>query len=807
MSSTAGYDHTAIEAKWRKRWQEDRLFETDVHKAERPFYNLMMFPYPSAEGLHVGNVFAFMGSDIYGRFMRMRGYDVFEPMGFDAFGMHSENYALKVGTNPRELVPKSIEHFREAQMKMLGAMFDWSHQVETTDPAYYGWTQWLFLQLFKAGLAYRKKSPVNWCPSCKTVLADEQVIGGQCERCKSEVGKRDLEQWYFRITQYAQRLLDNLDWIDWSETTKTAQRNWIGRSEGADLVFGIQGRDETLTVFTTRPDTIFGATYMVLAPEHPLVGALTTGEHRKDVEAYVDMARRASEIERQDETREKTGVFTGSYAVNPATGNTIPIWISDYVLLGYGTGAIMAVPGHDQRDFEFARKFDLPIVQVISPDGAEHDLQEAYVDPGVITNSGQFNGMSSEESKARMTEWLAGQGKAEFKVNYRLRDWCISRQRYWGPPIPILYCEKCRTVPVPEKDLPVLLPDLEDYRPDGSGLSPLARSEAFVNATCPACGGPAKRETDVNDNFLDSAWYFLRYPSTEFADRAFDSARTRKWLPVDMYIGGNEHACLHLMYTRFITMALHDAGLIEFEEPFKTFRAHGMIIKDGDKMSKSRGNIVNPDEYIERYGADCLRSYLMFMGPYLEGGDFRDEGIKGVRHFLERAWRRVTETDLVDRDVTDTETLYVLHSTTRAVTRDIERLSYNTALARLMEAVNHAYKADVRERSYYETLVRLLAPFAPHLAEELWAELGHGETILRAGWPAYDEIHTRRAEIEFVVQINGKVRSKVTIEPDLPQDEIEAVVFADERVREYTEGKTIVKKILVKNKLLNIVVR
>jgi leucyl-tRNA synthetase len=807
MSAASGYDHIAIESKWRKRWEEQKLYETDIHSAKRPFYNLMMFPYPSAEGLHVGNVFAFMGSDIYARFMRMQGYDVFEPMGFDAFGMHSENYALKIGTNPRELTPKSIQHFREAQMKMLGAMFDWGHEVQTTDPAYYKWTQWIFIQLFKHGLAYKKKSPVNWCPSCKTVLADEQVIGGVCERCKSEAGKRDLEQWYFSITKYAQKLLDNLEWIDWSETTKTAQKNWIGRSEGGDLVFGIQGREETLTVFTTRPDTIFGATYMVLAPELPLVDVLTTDEQRGEVRAYVKKASMESEIARQDETREKTGVFTGSYGINPATGDPIPIWISDYVLLGYGTGAIMAVPAHDQRDFEFAKKFDLPIVQVISPDGKEQELAEAYVDPGVIINSGQFDGMSSEESKKAMTQWLADDGKAEFKVNYRLRDWCISRQRYWGPPIPIIYCDTCGMVPVRDEDLPVMLPEMEDYKPDGSGLSPLARNEEFVKTTCPTCGGPATRETDVNDNFLDSAWYFLRYPSTEFPNRAFDADLTKKWLPVDMYIGGNEHACLHLMYVRFITMALHDMGLIDFEEPFKTFRAHGMIIKDGDKMSKSRGNIVNPDEYIERYGADCLRAYLMFMGPYVEGGDFRDEGLKGVRHFLERVWRRLAEIDVTDEEITDKETLYTMHFATRAVTEDMKRLSYNTALARLMEMVNHAYKVDVRSRVYYETLLRLLSPFAPHITEELWEQLGHDEPILSAGWPTYDDEHTRKSEIEFVVQINGKVRSKIMVAADMSQDELEPIVFADEKVKEYVEGKTIVKKILIKNKLMNVVVK
>ena len=623
------YDPGAIEAGWQAWWEENGTNEPDLDAAERPFFNLMMYPYPSAEGLHVGNLYAFTGADIYGRFRRLQGDDVFEPIGYDAFGIHSENHALKVDTHPMELIPSNIRNF-ERMLRAAGLMTDWSRTVDTTDPRYYKWTQWLFVQLFKAGLAEKKEAAVNWCPKDQTVLANEQVIAGLCERCDTAVEQRMLSQWFFRITDYSQRLLDNLEWIDWSETTRTAQRNWIGRSEGARLHFALAGaagagdtagaEGDRIEVFTTRPDTLFGATFMVLAPEHPLVERLTTDEPRAEVEAYVRAAAAVDLVERQKtDEREKTGIFTGGYARNPATGEDIPVWVADYVLMDYGTGAIMAVPGHDQRDFDFARQFGLPIIQVVRsraslPEEAETAFVEHTSDE-ILINSGRFSGMEADAGGRAITEWLTERKLGAAEINYRLHDWCISRQRYWGPPIPIIYCDRCGPQAVPEEDLPVVLPFVEDFRPTATGVSPLARAESFYATTCPACGGDARRETDVSDTFLDSGWYFLRYPSTEFDDRPFDPERTRRWLPVSSYIGGEEHSVLHLLYSRFLTMVLSDLGHIEFEEPYDRFRKHGLLIKDGAKISKSRGNVILPDEHIERFGADAFRMYLMFLGP------------------------------------------------------------------------------------------------------------------------------------------------------------------------------------------------
>ncbi|MGH7606160.1 MAG: leucine--tRNA ligase, partial [Gemmatimonadales bacterium] len=636
MRNIPVYDPAAVEARWQAHWAEHRTNEPDLDRAARPFYNLMMFPYPSAEGLHVGNMFAFTGADIYGRFKRLQGYDVFEPIGFDAFGIHSENYAIAVGTHPARLIPQNIETFRR-QLKRFGGMFDWRHELSTTDPGYYKWTQWLFLQLFKAGLATRKRAAVNWCPACKTVLANEQVIDGYCERHPDvRVEQRYLEQWFFSITRFAERLLANLDVIDWSSSTTQLQRNWIGRSDGAEIVFATPG-GARITVFTTRPDTLFGATYLVLAPEHPLVAALTTAEQRAAVGAYLRTVQGKDIVSRKVGEQVKTGVFTGSYARNPATEEAIPVWIADYVLMEYGTGAIMAVPAHDKRDFEFATQFQLPIRQVVRIEG--ESLPTVSTD-GVLMNSGAFDGLSCRTGAERIVAWLAdrGGGSAAARVQYRLHDWCISRQRYWGPPIPIIHCDRCGPVGVPERDLPVELPLIEDFRPDDTGVSPLARHEEWYFVPCPQCGERARRETDVSDTFLDSSWYYLRYPSTEFGDRPFDAGRTRTWLPVTSYIGGNEHAVLHLLYSRFITMVLHDLGHVPFDTPFPKFRAHGLIVKDGAKMSKSRGNVVVPDTYIQQWGADTFRMYLMFLGPFQDGGDFRDEGIVGLRRFLDKVW-------------------------------------------------------------------------------------------------------------------------------------------------------------------------
>ena len=813
------YDPQAVEAKWQRRWDERRTNAADLDGAKRPYFNLMMFPYPSAEGLHVGNVFAFVGSDVHGRFRRLQGWDVFEPIGFDAFGIHSENYALKVNTHPAELIPQNINRFR-GQLKRIGLMFDWDHEVQTTDPRYYTWTQWIFLKLFEAGLAVKKKAPVNWCPECKTVLANEQVINGMCERHPdTPVEQRFLEQWFFRITEYAERLLENLKTIDWSESTRLMQTNWIGRSEGAELVFRTEG-GTPIRVFTTRPDTVFGATYMVLAPEHPLVERLTVPEQRSAVHAYRQQAAAMDIVSRRIGEKEKTGVFTGAYCVNPATAERIPVWIADYVLMEYGTGAIMAVPGHDERDWQFATKFGLEIRPVVQPDeGAELDVSsEEGVPPlftgwnGTMVNSGPFDGMACAEAVTAITAWLAQKDAGKRHVQYRLHDWCISRQRYWGPPIPVIYCDSCGTVPVAERDLPVLLPPLEDFRPDESGVSPLARVEEWYKVPCPRCGAEGRRETDVSDTFLDSAWYFLRYPSTDFDDRPFDATLTRKWLPVDSYIGGNEHAVLHLMYARFITMALHDLDHLGFEEPFTRFRAHGMIVKDGAKMSKSRGNVVIPDEYIAQWGADTFRMYLMFLGPYQEGGDFRDEGISGIRRFLDKVWGLVNAATFEGGEIA-ASTMRKLHQTISGVADDLEELRYNTAIAKLMEYVNvlrgrGADDAAVPDlcTELLEPLVVMLAPLAPHFAEECWERLGHDTSVFEASWPAFDPTLAAEEEIELVVQVNGRVRGRLSVPAGIEQADAVARALEVEAVRKFVEGKPLRKTIYVENRLVNLVV-
>jgi len=801
------YHFASIERKWQRYWETRGTNRTDLHRAKKPFYNLMMFPYPSAEGLHVGNMFSFVGSDIQGRFHRMNGHDVFEPMGFDAFGIHSENFAMKKGDHPARMVPRNIAHFRENQLKKIGNMYDWSRELDSTSPEYYRWTQWIFIQLYKAGLAYRAEGVLNWCPSCKTVLADEQVVGGQCERCADGVTKREMVQWFLKTTEFAQPLLDNLDTLDWSEVTRVAQRNWIGRSEGARVTFTVDGTGKAFDVFTTRPDTLFGATYLVCAPEHPLLDAIVTSEHRDASKAYRERAAQMTEVERQAAGDGKTGVFTGVYAVNPANGERIPIWMSDYVLMGYGTGAIMAVPAHDQRDFEFAEEFGLKTVPVISRDGKIPLFRSAYTEEGILINSGRFDGLHSADAARRIVEWLKERGLADVHVNYRLRDWCISRQRYWGPPIPMIHCGACGIIPVPEEDLPVLLPEIEDYMPDGSGESPLKRDPDFYHTVCPACGEPAVRDTDVSDNFLCSAWYFYRYPCTEHRDRPFDPEMIEKWLPVDLYVGGNEHAVMHLFYSRFLCMALNRIGLVSFREPFKRFVANGVVVRKGAKMSKSRGNVINPDDYISRYGTDAFRGYLMFMGDYLVGGGFRDEGVKAMHAFLRRAWTNLRPVGPVRDDPLDTETLYWLHRTTREVTGDIRRFSYNTAIARLMELLNHISKHHVRQRSVSETFAKLLAPFAPHLCEELWERWGHRQSIFDGPWPDYVDAYATRESIEYVIQINGKVRAKTSVARGLAEEEIDVLWRSNPAVMEWIGDRKIIKRIYVPDKLVNIVTR
>jgi leucyl-tRNA synthetase len=803
MRDIPSYDPASLEAKWQTRWNERHTNEPDLERAARPFYNLMMFPYPSAEGLHVGNMFAFTGADIYGRFKRLQGYDVFEPMGFDAFGIHSENYALQTGTHPAKLIPQNIATFRR-QLRRFGGMFDWRHELSTTDPTYYKWTQWLFLQLFKAGLAYKKRAAVNWCPKDKTVLANEQVIDGRCERCDTAVEQRFLDQWFFRITQFAERLLANLEHIDWSNSTKLLQRNWIGRSEGAELIFETPG-GKKIPVFTTRPDTVFGATYLVLAPEHPLVDELTAVEQRSKVKSYQREVQSKDIVSRRVGDKTKTGVFLGSYARNPATGEAIPIWIADYVLMEYGTGAIMAVPAHDKRDFEFATQFKLPIRQVVNVEG---EMLPSVSEGGVLMNSGAFDGLACPEGAKRIVAWLAERGLATPRVQYRLHDWCISRQRYWGPPIPIIYCDQCGVVAVPETDLPVELPLIEDFKPDDTGVSPLARHEEWYFVKCPQCGGQGRRETDVSDTFLDSAWYHLRYPSTEFHDRPFDQALTKKWLPVSSYIGGNEHAVLHLLYSRFICMVLADLGHVSFDTPYPRFRAHGLIVKDGSKMSKSRGNVVVPDTYIQQWGADTFRMYLMFLGPFQEGGDFRDEGIVGIRRFLEKVWALAHEAaagKAGGKGAAET-VQQKLHRTLRKVTADTEGLQYNTAIAAMMEYVNELREQGAGSQELVKPLLIMLAPYAPHIAEELWELLGGQRSVFEERWPAYDERLASAGDVEIAVQVNGKLRSRLTVPRGMGQSEVVERVLADEAVKKFVNGSPLKKVIYVQDRLVNLVV-
>ena len=796
------YDHRAIEAKWRQRWRESRIYEPDLVASERPYYNLMMFPYPSAEGLHVGNMYAFSGADAHGRFQRMQGNQVFEPMGFDAFGIHSENFALKVNRHPADLIAGNVANFRR-QLERLGGQFAWSKTLATTDPRYYRWTQWIFLKLWEGGLAYRARRNVKWCPTDLTVLADEQVMGdGTCERCGTLVVERELEQWFLRISVYTEKLLANLDWLDWSDSTKQLQRHWIGRSEGANIDFPVEGQ-EPLRVFTTRPDTVFGATFMVLAPDHPRTLALAAPERRAAVAAYIGEAARRRIAGVREDGEQPRGAALGRSARHPLTGAELPLYTAEYVLSGYGTGAIMAVPAHDQRDHTFASAFGLPVVPVVTG----QDSNGAHSGSGVLINSGHFDGLGAPDpAREVVVAALAEQGLGQRQVTYKLRDWGISRQRYWGPPIPAVHCPVDGAVPVPESELPVLLPYIEDFRPLGTGESPLARDPDFYNTTCPRCGGPAKRETDVSDNFLDSAWYYLRYPSADRDDVAFDPEITRRWLPVDTYIGGNEHAVLHLLYARFIAMALHDLGLIDFDEPFQRFRAHGMITtKNGGKMSKSRGNVVVPDEYVDRFGADAFRLYLLAMGPFSEGGDFRDSGINGPHRFLNHVFRLLSQVG----DAGSSEPLELArarHRCIRDVTRDTPELKYNTAIAAMMTFVKHLQAAAPPvPRPAMETLALLLAPFCPHAAEEIWERLGNRYSVHQQPWPSLDESMLAQDQVVVVISINGKKRDQIEVPPGLAEAELERRALASERIQKLVGGVAPDKVFVVPDRQVNLV--
>jgi leucyl-tRNA synthetase len=814
------YDPQVIEARWRRAWEETKLYQVDLDAAERPFYNLMEFPYPSGEGLHVGHFFNYSGADTYGRYQRMRGYDVFQPMGWDAFGINAENYALEIGQNPAQVVPRNVRRFRDEQIKHMGAAFDWSRELNTSEANYYHWTQWIFLQLYRGGLAYRAKAPVNWCPRCQTTLANEQVHEGQCERCDTPVEQQALTQWFFRITDYADRLLDYAG-VDFSETTRRLQQHWIGRKQGAEITFAVQGGDERLTVFTTRPDTLFGATFLVLAPEHPLVQGVR-GSARQAVQAYVERARQRSEMERMAGDREKSGVFTGLYVLNPVDGRPLPVYVADYVLMGFGSGAIFGTPAHDQRDWEFAQAHGLPIIPVVWDEGrgTVDEWEQAYEGEGVLVNSGPYDGLTVEEAKRAIVRDLEARGLARVAVSYRLRDWLISRQRYWGPPIPIVYCEACGEVPVPEEDLPVRLPQTVHYRPLGTGASPLASVPEFVNTACPRCGGAAQRETDVSDTFLDSAWYFLRYVSTDFADRPWDAGRVKKWLPVTSYIGGIEHSTMHHLYARFLWKALRDLGHLPPgvpDEPFARLRLHGMIVLGGAKMSKSRGNVVNPDAYVAQWGADVLRTYLLFTGPYEEGGVFHGEGIVGVSRFFDRLWAQVGEwaSQRISEGANErgpesaAEARRVMHRTVKRVTEDIEALRFNTAIAALMEGLNGLRALSLEGemgREAARTLVLLLAPFAPHLAEELWERLGEAYSVHQQSWPQWDPAWIVQETITLIVQVNGRLRDRVQAPADIDDAAARALALDSQAVQRHLDGRTPRRVVVVPGRLVNVVV-
>ena len=804
------YPFKEIEAKWQKKWEETAAHKINMSDSTSKYYCLVMFIYPSAQKLHIGHWYNYGPTDSWARYKKMCGFRVFEPMGYDAFGLPAENYAIEREIHPAKSTAENISCIR-SQLKAIGAMYDWSKEINTSSPDYYRWTQWLFLQLYRKGLAYRKLSAVNWCPKCLTVLANEQVLDGDCERCGTQVTKKDMKQWFFKITDYADRLLEGLSRIEWPDKTKLMQANWIGKSEGAEIKFKAAG-GESIKVFTTRPDTLFGATYMVLAPEHPLVGKLTTSETEERVSRYIEKTRLESEIERTSTVKEKTGVFTGSHAINPVNGKNIPIWISDYVLLSYGTGAIMAVPAHDERDFEFARQFTLPVQKVILGEGQSESDEpvETYTGEGKMINSGKFSGMDSKEGGRKVVEELKEKNLAEFAVNYRLRDWLVSRQRYWGAPIPIVYCKNCGEVPVPENSLPVLLPEKVDFLPGEKGRSPLDTAPEFVNTECPKCNQPARREVDTMDTFVCSSWYYLRYPDPDFGKGPFNPELVREWLPVDHYVGGAEHAVMHLLYARFITKVLYDLKLITFDEPFLKLVHQGTITNCGAKMSKSRGNVVNPDMFVDKFGSDTFRMYLMFTGPYEEGGDWNDKGIKGISRFLERVWKLVTEDEAGEKTIDLRSLLRNKHRTIRKVTRDIERFHFNTATSALMEYVNYltGIRKETGQKDWQETidiLVLLLAPFAPHLCEELWEKRGKKDSIFSETWPSYDEDAAKEEEITLIVQIDGKLRKKLTIPVELSKSKLEKIALEDKRIMEFLSGKKIKKTIVVPGKLVNIV--
>ena len=827
------YDFQNLENKWRPYWSAIDLYRTGTEADKPKYYILDYFPYPSGDGLSVGHCRNYVPTCVSARFKRKRGFNVLHPMGWDAFGLPAENYAIDHGTHPAITSARHCATYRR-QMKLVECSYDWSREFSSTDPEYYRWTQWIFLLLFQRGLAYQSMGSQWWCSKDKTILANEQVIDGRCWRCDTLVSKKELKQWYFRITDYAERLLDDLDSIDWPEPIKLMQRNWIGRSEGVEVIFtaGVEDQSQEVKIpaFTTRADTLFGVTFLVLAPEHPLTKMLTTEDQRDQVTAYVEQAQRMTEIDRLATEKSKSGVFTGAYARHPITGAQIPIWVADYVLMGYGSGVVMGVPAHDARDFAFAKKYNLPIVEVVSPDGESHGLEACYTDPGLMINSGAYSGLSSAEGGVRVAADLKAKGRGQEQITYKMRDWLISRQRYWGAPIPIIHCAECGPVAVPVEDLPVVLPDTDDFAPTDDGRSPLARVESWVNTTCPECDGPARRETDTMDGFACSSWYFLRFASPDYEEGPFEPEAMNYWLPVDTYVGGAEHAVMHLLYSRFWTKVMYDAGLLPFTEPFSQLRNQGVLhAADGQRMSKSKGNVVTPDEVAARHGTDALRAFILFIGPFDGDVIWNDTNIKGVDRFLERYWKlahelKSSDVDQIvadwraqDRALSDAEEAFrrEIHRVIKRLTGDYEQFKFNTAVAELMRYLN--YLVDQRReiiratlwRQALETLTLLLCPIAPFITEEIWQEvLGYKEgSVHQVPWPEFDEALTVADEIDIMVQINGKLRDKITVPADIADEQLRALVLGRDKVKKYVDGKQVRQTVIVPQRLVNVVVK
>ena len=815
--SYMGFDFQEFESKWENLWEDSDLYDTKELLGRNKLYCLDFFPYPSGNGLSVGHLRNYIPTDVYSRYFRMRGFNVLHPMGWDSFGLPAENYAIKMNVHPEVTTEKNTSTYKR-QMKLVGTSYDWKREINSSSPDYYMWTQWFFLFLFEKGLAYQGYGSQWWCPDCRTVLANEQVENGECWRCGARVEKKDLKQWFFKITDYADRLEKDLEELDWPEPIKHMQRNWIGRSEGAQVKFKADTGDD-ITIFTTRPDTLFGATYMVLAPEHSLVSKLTKPENKVLVEKYQELTKLTTDIERLSNEKDKTGVFTGSYATNPVTGKQIPIWIGDYVLASYGTGAIMCVPAHDARDFAFAKKFNLPIVQVISKDGKPHELHEAYTEAGLILNSDKFDGMDSEHFKGVIVKELGEKDLAKTTVNYKMRDWLISRQRYWGAPIPIIHCEKCGVVPVSKDQLPVLLPHVDKFEPSTEGKSPLAKIPEFVNVICPSCGGPAKRETDTMDGFACSSWYYLRFASPHEKDKPFDPEKVKYWLPVDVYVGGAEHAVMHLIYARFWTKVMYDAGLIKFEEPFTKLLNQGMMLgADHQKMSKSKGNVVTPDAMVEKYGADALRGYILFIGPFEGEVSWDEAGCAGVQRFLNRLWDLVTNKPYGNNEVdpvSEKELRRIQHRLIIKVTSDIERFHFNTCISSFMESFNSLLDltksnniTDTKVwREVIETYLVLLAPVCPYITEEMWKHLGHKKSVHIEQWPIGNEKLAQEDSVNIPIQVNGKLRHVISVKVGTSEEEIQKLAFLSPEVKKYTDGHEIIKVIVPKSKLVSIVIK